>query len=165
MDDLIFQKAEPEDSVDILALLQRISSWLAGKGIDQWKYFSNEKGKIILERRFREGEVYMVMKDGVLSGVFVTQWDDPFWHHVRKDDLACFIHTMGIDPSFIGKGIGKKILAFVEDIAMKAGKKCVRLDCYADNARLCRFYESNGLVGVGYREWEGRNVRLYEKKL
>lgn len=165
MNDLIFQSAALEDFDEILKLLQRISAWLAGKGIEQWKDFSNEKGKATLERRFREGEVYKIVKDGAVFGVFVTQWDDAFWHHVKKDDLACIIHTMGIDPSVMGKGIGKKILAFVEDIATKAGRKFIRLDCNADNARLCEFYESNGFYKAGSKPWENWNVRLYEKKL
>jgi ribosomal protein S18 acetylase RimI-like enzyme len=165
MDDLTFQRAKPEDSNEILLLLQRISSWLAGKGIDQWKDFFNEKGKATLERRFREGEVYKIVKDGVILGVFVIQWDDTFWHPMKKDDLACYIHTMGIDPSLTGKGIGKKILSFAEDIAVRAGRKYIRLDCNADNARLCEFYESNGFYKAGSKPWENWNVRLYEKKL
>jgi ribosomal protein S18 acetylase RimI-like enzyme len=165
MDDLTFQRAKLEDSADILALLQCISSWLAGKGIDQWKDFYNEKGKATLARRFREGEVYKIAKGGAILGVFVTQWDDTFWHPMKNDDLACYIHTMGIDPSLTGKGIGKKILSFVEDIAKRAGRKYVRLDCNADNARLCEFYESNGFYKAGSKPWENWNVRLYEKKL
>ena len=165
MDDLTFQRAERGDSKDILALLQRISTWLDGKGIDQWKQFFEKKGEETLDRRFREGEVYKIIQDGYLLGVFVIQWDDTFWHPMKKDGLACWIHTMGLDPSLTGKGIGKKILSFVEDAAKRAGKKYVRLDCNGANERLCRFYESNGFKNAGSKPWEQWMVRLYEKEL
>ena len=166
MDELTFQKAEPKDSKDILALLQRIATWLKGKGIDQWRQFLDEKkGQAILDRRFREGDVYKVLQKGAILGVFVTQWDDAFWHSTKMDDLACWIHTMGIEPSLTGKGIGKKILSYVENVARRAGKKFVRLDCDGNNARLCGYYESNGFKNAGSKPWEEWLVRLYEKEL
>jgi len=166
MNDLIFQKAELSDTKDILALLKRIAIWLKGKGVDQWLQFLDEtKGMAIVERRFREGEVYKIVSSGNLLGVFVIQSDDPFWHSKRKDDLASWIHTMGVDPSLVGKGIGNKILSYIEKNAISAGKKFVRLDCYDDNKRLCIYYESNGFKYAGSKSWEGRTIRLYEKEL
>ncbi len=166
MNDLIFQRAEQTDSDEILALLRRIAVWLQRKGLDQWKQFLEErKGAVILKRRFQEGEVYKILKDGNLSGVFVIQWDDTFWHPMKKDGLACWIHTMGIDPSIIGKGVGREILAFIEKAAESAGKKYVRLDCNDANGRLCAYYESNGFKKAGTKPWEQWVVRLYEKEL
>jgi GNAT superfamily N-acetyltransferase len=139
---------------------------LEEKGIDQWKQFLDEKkGAVILERRFREGEVYKALKNETIFGVFVIQWDDTFWHPMKKDNLACWIHTMGIDPSLKGNGIGKKILTYVEDAARNNGKKFVRLDCGADNERLCGYYESNGFEDAGSKPWDGRMIRMYEKEL
>jgi GNAT superfamily N-acetyltransferase len=163
--DLIFQRAERNDSPEILELLQRISAWLEGKGVEQWREFFEEKGKATLEKRFREGEVYKILKDGSLSGVFVIQWDDTFWHPMKNDGLATWIHTMGIDSSLVGKGIGNKILSYVEAIAVRAGRKYVRLDCNGDNAKLCAYYESNGFKKAGTKSWERWMVSLYEKEI
>lgn len=165
IENIIFQRADPGDFMDILTLLQRISKWLEGKGVDQWKSFFEEKGKVTLECRFREGEVYKILQGASLSGVFVIQWDDAFWHPMKKDGLACWIHTMGLDPALTGKGTGKKVLLFIEGIAVKAGKRYLRLDCNGENTRLCGFYESNGFKPAGTKPWENWMVRLYEKEI
>jgi len=167
MDDLTYQRAETTDSKEILGLLKRIAEWLRSKGIDQWRDFLDEKGEAKLAKRFREGEVYKVFKDGTLSGMFVIQWDDTFWHPEKNDGMACWVHTLGVDPASRGHGIGVKILSHIEGIAKGAGKKCVRLDCNADNPKLCGFYESQGFKVAGAKRWVEKdwNVRLYEKEV
>ncbi|HXL74032.1 MAG TPA: GNAT family N-acetyltransferase [bacterium] len=165
MDTVSFQKADIKDSVNILPLLRCTAHWLQAKGIKQWTDFLGEKGREILERRFHEGEVYKVLQGDLLVGVFVVQWDDTFWHPMKNDQMACWIHTMGLDPSWMGRGIGCQILSFVESLAFQNRKKYVRLDCGADNPRLCGFYESNGFQKAGTKFWGDWLIQLYEKQL
>jgi ribosomal protein S18 acetylase RimI-like enzyme len=167
MNDLAFKRAETTDSPEILGLLRRIAEWLEGKGVDQWREFLTDEGGAKLAKRFREGEVYKVLLDGTVAGMFVIQWDDTFWHPEKNDGMACWVHTLGVDPASRGRGIGKRILSHIEGIAKGAGKKCVRLDCNADNTKLCGFYESQGFKAAGAKKWAEKdwNVRLYEKEL
>ncbi len=165
MEGLDYLPAQTSDMNDLLALLRRIALWLKGKGLTQWRDFLGEKGRPILEKRFREGKVYKVLHGGALIGMYVVQDDDAFWHHLRKDELAYWVHTMGVDPDYIGRGLGAGILADIEKKARFGGKKFVRLDCMDDNPKLCSFYESHGFQKAGTQPWKEWRVRLYEKAL
>jgi GNAT superfamily N-acetyltransferase len=165
MDSLNYLPALPSNIDELLALLRRIALWLKGKGLTQWEDFLEEKGRLILEKRFREGKVYKVLHGSALIGIYVVQDDDVFWHQMRKDNLACWVHTMGVDPDHIGRGVGAQILAQIEEMARLAGKKFVRLDCMDDNPKLCTFYESQSFQKVGIQSWKEWQIRLYEKTI
>lgn len=58
------------------------------------------------------------------------------------------IHTIGVDPAYQGKGIGRKLLADLLDNARGA----VFLEVRTDNVAAIALYESVGFVQVGLRK-------------
>ncbi|WNG88798.1 ribosomal protein S18-alanine N-acetyltransferase [Mycobacterium sp. ITM-2016-00317] len=59
------------------------------------------------------------------------------------------IHTVGVDPAYQGKGIGRGMLARLIDYA---GDGAIYLEVRTDNAAAIALYESEGFVRVGVRK-------------
>jgi ribosomal-protein-alanine N-acetyltransferase len=59
------------------------------------------------------------------------------------------IHTIGVDPAFQGRGIGRRMLAELLDIA---GDSVVHLEVRTDNATAIALYRSAGFTDVGLRK-------------
>jgi [ribosomal protein S18]-alanine N-acetyltransferase len=67
----------------------------------------------------------------------------------RKPPYEYEIHTIGVDPAFQGRGIGRRLLD--ELLAIAAGG-VVFLEVRTDNAAAIGLYESVGFVRVGLRK-------------
>jgi ribosomal-protein-alanine N-acetyltransferase len=67
----------------------------------------------------------------------------------RKPPYEFEIHTIGVDSAFQGRGIGRRMLDLLLDIA--AGDT-VFLEVRTDNAAAIALYESVGFVRVGIRK-------------
>lgn len=82
---------------------------------------------------------------------------------IKKDTL--YIDTLAVDYNLRGKGVGKKILYFVEDYARKHNKKYLTLGVFKINAAAYNLYKNFGFKKIkeystlitewlyGYREW------------
>ncbi|MGV0851758.1 ribosomal protein S18-alanine N-acetyltransferase [Mycolicibacterium phlei] len=67
----------------------------------------------------------------------------------RKKPYEYEIHTIGVDPAYQGRGIGKRMLA---DLLAEAGDGVVFLEVRTDNEPAIKLYESFGFVNVGLRK-------------
>ena len=72
-----------------------------------------------------------------------------------------------VDRAFAHLGLGRSLLDWAERRIRSAGHRNARLDCVRTNVALREYYENEGYVLVGYREFAGEipNVALYEKAL
>jgi [ribosomal protein S18]-alanine N-acetyltransferase len=59
------------------------------------------------------------------------------------------IHTIGVDPAFQGRGIGRRML---EELLNIAGDSVVHLEVRTDNATAIALYRSVGFTDVGLRK-------------
>jgi ribosomal-protein-alanine N-acetyltransferase len=67
----------------------------------------------------------------------------------RKPPYEYEIHTIGVDPDFQGKGIGRGML---DHLLVIASGGAVFLEVRTDNAAAIGLYESVGFVSVGLRK-------------
>jgi ribosomal protein S18 acetylase RimI-like enzyme len=146
------------------AILRESAAWLKKRGMDQWQEFL-EGGAEFVERRMREGVLYLVERGGEDAACVTLQMQDPFWDALGLDQQAAWVHSLAVRPKFTGRKLGKALLTFVESLAMARGRDLARLDVYDANARLKAYY-----AALGYRErdakpFQGRAVRLMEKTL
>lgn len=78
------------------------------------------------------------------------------------------IVNIGVDPTFQGKGFGKQIMSFAEELAKKAGKEKVELVTNIKNLSAVGFYQKIGFVIVKELEnyyGDGEIRYLFEKSL
>ena len=67
----------------------------------------------------------------------------------RKSPYEYEIHTIGVDPAYQGRGIGREMLNRLLDIA---GDDTIYLEVRTDNAAAIAMYENAGFVHVGVRK-------------
>lgn len=94
------------------------------------------------------GRVHLLEAEGRVAGVLVSE--------VAGDHL--FIETLATDPSIRRAGVGRRLMAFAEDEARRAGLHRVRLYTHAlmDEARA--FYQA-----LGYAEVDARTEAGYQR--
>lgn len=67
----------------------------------------------------------------------------------RKEPYEYEIHTVGVDPAYQGRGVGKRMLTELLDHASGGS---VFLEVRTDNEPAIKLYESFGFVNVGLRK-------------
>ncbi len=119
----------------------------------------------ILKERFGEGhEIFFGCKEGgVLKGYATLK---PFFPGYRH----CELYWLAVRKRFQGRGIGTKLLRFIEDYARKGGFRKIFLYTNKAMKRARKFYESRGYRFVnefpGYYNYKRNNTAvLYAKKL
>jgi len=70
-------------------------------------------------------------------------------------DEICGIDDIVVLPEYRHNGYGKEILDFCKQTAKELGAGKIRLGMIDDNKRLRKWYEANGFVNVGYKNYEG----------
>jgi len=150
MRDYIFTLADKSALENIYLLIDKRTEWMDETGIQQWNvtnywdayprtYYVNElqnKNLYILQRK----------TDKKIAGAAIIFDNDERWKN-DYDTPAYYIHNFVADIK--EKGAGKLILKYIQELAIRNNKTCLRLDCAASNQRLNDYYEEEGFVFVG----------------
>ena len=78
---------------------------------------------------------------------------------------AAYLHTLIVRRDLAGKGLGIRILRWVESYVAASGRKRLRLDTLYDNQKLIRFYLNAGFKTAGERGVRDFRVVLFEREL
>lgn len=161
-----FIQATKTDLKTILTLLKKASIALENKNIHQWKYWQNPpKDKVKwLEDGILNNEFFFVHQQSQLIGMFRLLFNDELYWGKQKE-IAGYIHSLVIKTEFKGQQFGSKIVFAIEKQLKLKGIQLVRLDCVANNHRLCSYYEKIGFEKVGEVQMPFSLNNLYQKKL
>ena len=162
--DLVIRQAMPRDEDSVLGIMRDCAVWLEDSGIDQWKIILTPNFRQVVQDRIKGECAYLASANGEDIGTITIQYADPYsWGDKGKDEQAGYIRGMAVLRKYSGKGIGKAMLDWAEDL-IRTKKSAVRLDCMAENYRLCRYYEAIGFNPVGEKTLDnGLKTKLYEK--
>lgn len=154
--------AGPDDVDTVMAVMTEVAQWLITKGMDrQWppviprEFIAASVGK---------GEVYLARLNGGVAATVALQWSDQHIWGDRPDD-ACYVHRLAVRRQHAGQGLGLMLLRWAESVACQRGKGYLRLDCWAENPVLVRYYANAGFTQVGevtVGTWKGA---LFERAL
>ena len=158
-------RIDDRDKSRALAIYRDCAQWLHDKGVEQWGHYLTEEAQPLVDRRFREGEVYMATVDGQDAAVIVLQWEDGFWGERGKDPNAGFLHSIAVRRKFSGKGLGRELISWAMGIARERGKSVIRLDCIKANPKLLRYYGDLSFEEAGVVNWKGTEIQLLERRL
>ena len=138
-------RATPADVDEVLDLLAEAAAWLRERGLHQWpRRFPREQ---IAESVVR-GETYLARAGETTVATLALQWADPFFWGEREPD-AGYVHRVAVRRSFAGRGLGEELLEWADEQVRARGRRYLRLDCMAANARLRRYYEELGFAHCG----------------
>jgi GNAT superfamily N-acetyltransferase len=160
--DLRVVAANPEDLETYVDLLEEAAEWLESRGVGMvqpgtYRRFGHYFGASIAAQ-----EVYLALVDGDLVGSFrLTNDGGPVWPGAT--DEALYLENLVVRRTFRGRGIGRDLLLVAERKASNAGKRYLRLDCFANNSVLRTYYEMAGYDACGEIEadYPFGKLRLY----
>lgn len=141
------RKAKKEDLKEIKRFFREEYSKPPYNG----KWDENNSSKAINEH-FKKFEVYVAELDKEVVGFTILE------RFTSSGEEVCFIVEIIVGNDFQGKGIGKKLMKFIEDYSKKRKINIIRLSTNKD-ALAFKFYKK-----IGYNERKGGQVPM-EKKL
>jgi GNAT superfamily N-acetyltransferase len=93
---------------------------------------------------------YKITVNGQISCIFNVQYSDPLLWGEKENNDAIYLHRIVIDLAFKGQKQFAKVLEWAKQDALQRGLKFVRLDTWADNAKIIDYYNSYGFIPVGH---------------
>jgi len=136
-------------------------------GIHQWDevYPARED----FEEDIKKNTLYLAILDGQVAALYVisTECDEVYhaWEWEGSDEKACILHRFCVDPRVQNRGVGRQMLAHVEDQLRKMGYESVRLDAFTKNPYALKMYERAGYIERGYADFRMGRFLLMEKTL
>lgn len=82
-----------------------------------------------------------------------------------SDNHSLYIRKVATIPDYQGKGVGKKNLAFIENLCKKLRINAIELDVYDKSEQAVGFYLANGFVVTGKRPTRRFEVLLMRKDI
>ena len=147
----------------VLRILDEAAAWVKDHDLPHVWVPGGFSREAFLDQISR-GEVYVGWIDGKAAGTFVLQWNDVFWWGEKPSD-AGYVHKLAINPVYSGQGIGREMLRWAEMTARATGKKYLRLNCIAEDAKIREYYENAGFSRVRDVMGPKALATLYEKPL
>ncbi|WP_207494907.1 GNAT family N-acetyltransferase [Aridibaculum aurantiacum] len=163
-----FRKATMAELDQIWSILQRAIERRKTDGSNQWQDgYPNPE----VVRNDIDQEVGFVLTEGetVVGYTAVLINDEPEYAHIEgkwltDGDFVVF-HRVAISENHLGKGLAKKILAFIESYALSNNIYSIKADTNFDNVAMMKTFEKAGYVYCGEVYFRGSPRKAYEKVL
>lgn len=137
------------DSLDELtALLHRAYAPLAARGL---RYMTATQDVATTRKRASKGECYVLADGTTLVGTIVVvpplvRWSESAWYDRSGVSVLA---QFGIEPSLQRRGLGSRLMDFVEQRAADLGANEIALDTAEPAADLIAFYDARGIGSSG----------------
>jgi ribosomal protein S18 acetylase RimI-like enzyme len=157
------REATADDVEQVWEVLDGAAGWLVGRGIHQWPH---PYPRASVERACADGSVRVGTCEGrVLATARTVRHDPEVW---GDDPLpALYVHSLAARREAAARGSGGRLLRWVVRTAAADGLAAVRLDCWAENRALRRYYERAGFRHVddveqriGDRTWRFSRLEM-----
>ena len=87
-----------------------------------------------------------ILASAIINQTQVDVYYDCDWKYKAPDDKVCVLHTLVVDPSAAGKGIGTAFVKYYEDCAKKLSCTVLRIDTNARNKAARSLYAKLGYI-------------------
>lgn len=162
-------KGRKQDISDIMDIISDCIKHMESQRIYQWNAYYPTRD--IIEEDIESGHGYVLKDNGrCIAYVAINEDQSPEYSQIKwssDGSKVLVIHRLSVHPEHQGKGIAKKILSFIEDVAVKNGYSCIRLDAYSGNSAALKLYERFGYKKMGqvYFPWRELPFYCYEKDI
>ena len=164
-DDFETVKRKYIDVIENTPDIEKYARWVYGK------HPTDESLKAYIDR----GEMYVLMEGEEVAGMAVVemgQGDDYLsisWKDDLSDDEVATVHLLAVCPDHRGRSLGIRILEEAMCIAVRNGRKALRLDLLKSNLPAQKMYDKAGFAYRGeqrlYAENTGMSDFLYYEKI
>ncbi len=165
------ERAEPEDTTDIMRLLVNTAEWLLRKGSTQWGALLRGEDSYNTPEAVNRGEVYIFRNDRDIAGMVIlmeepNSWDRQLWGEKSEDGSAIYLHRLAVNRKYAGRDVGRQIMLWAENaVPEQLNKSVIRLDCMASIPALNEFYRKLNYEHVGDGVNSTGTYSMYEKRV
>jgi len=127
-----------------LELLEGVARWLESRGIPQWRPGSFRESSAFYAGSIRRGEVQLAFIGDALAATLRLVLQEPIvWPDVKADD-AVYVYNLAVAREWAHRELGRRLLDWAGERAVRLGRTFVRLDCVSDNYFLRDYYTLSG---------------------
>ena len=163
-----FRKAELSDASRIWTILQQAILRRKEDGSSQWQ--DGYPNPEVVQKDIEKGEGYVLAEGKTIIGYCaVLVNDEPEYEKIEgkwlsNDDFVVF-HRVAISEKYLGKGLSKMMIEYIEDFALKNNIFSVKADTNYDNIAMLKIFEKTGYTFCGEVYFRGSPRKAYEKVL
>lgn len=173
---IIIRKATQKDSVVVQKIYDNIHTEEEnGRATIGWIRGIYPDARTIKDALERQ-DLFVAESDGKIIGTVifnqlqVDSYKDAPWQYDAPASEIMVMHTLVIDPSEKGRGLGKEVAKFYEQYALDNGCHYLRIDTNEKNSTARSFYKKLGYKEIGikgctFNGIKGVNLVLLEKKI
>jgi GNAT superfamily N-acetyltransferase len=164
--DFKFRLATQSDANSVWTILQQAIVRRKNDGSNQWQ--DGYPNPDVVQRDIERGYGYVLTtNDEVVGYAAVILNDEPAYDAIVGKWLTngdfYVVHRIALSDQFIGKGLGKVILKFIEDLARTNNVPSIKVDTNFDNAAMLKTFENLGYKYCGEVTFRDSPRKAFEK--
>ena len=152
----MIRKATLEDINLIATLYDRVIDYQAANG----GYMSWVKNVYPTQKTASDAlsldTLYVYDANGTVAGSVIldciqpNEYNSLEWQTAQDTRKPVIIHTLCVDPAYMGMGIATEMLSFAKELAKNLNCSSIRLATNSKNIGAINLYEKNGFTIIGY---------------
>lgn len=163
-----FRKANLSEIAPIWEILQQAIQRRKEDGSNQWQ--DGYPNPDVIQKDIQKGEGFVLVDGEIIIGYSaVIINDEPAYSGIEGEWLTngdfVVIHRVAISEDYLGKGLAKMIVGYVEDFAIQNNIHSVKADTNFDNIPMMKIFENLGYTLCGEVYFRGGARKAYEKVL
>ena len=148
---------DTDSAAELTELLHRAYARLAAMGLRFW---ATHQSAEVTEKRIASGECFVAVADGVICGTILFRGasltNGSPWYD--RSDVASF-GQFAVEPGLQSNGLGRRLIAHVEDRAAASGARELALDTAEPAVHLVDWYTRLGYRFIERTQWQHTNYR------
>jgi GNAT superfamily N-acetyltransferase len=163
-----FRKAELSEIAPIWEILQQAIQRRKEDGSNQWQ--DGYPNPEVIQKDIEKEEGFVLVDGETIIGYSaVLINDEPAYEKIEGDWLTngdfVVLHRVAISEKYLGKGLAKLILKYIEEFAVSNNIYSIKADTNFDNIAMMKIFESSGYTYCGEVYFRGSPRKAYEKVL
>ncbi|MFV8373022.1 GNAT family N-acetyltransferase [Flavobacterium sp. LB2P74] len=161
-----FRKAELSEIAPIWKILQQAILRRKEDGSTQWQ--DGYPNPDVVQKDIEKGEGFVLVDGETIIGYSaVLINDEPAYETIEGKWLTngdfVVLHRVAISEKYLGKGLAKMILKYIEEFAVSNNIYSVKADTNFDNIAMMKIFENSGYMYCGEVYFRGSPRKAYEK--
>lgn len=146
-----------DSATELTELLHRAYARLAAMNLRFW---ATHQSAEVTEKRIASGECFVAVADGAICGTILfrdaSRTNGSPWYN--RPDVASF-GQFAVEPGLQSRGLGRRLVAHVEDRAAASGAGELALDTAEPAVHLVEWYTRLGYRFIEHAQWQHTNYR------
>ena len=148
---MIIRLARKRDLHNIMKMYKSCVMGMIAHNITEWdnKYPNQE----IILKDLKNKTYFVAEKNNeVIGGINIDKVQDEVYNTIKWNDKSekfLVVHRLAVRAEFWNQNVGKKLMSFAENRAIKNNLSSIRLDTYSENPIALKFYEKIGYLRLG----------------